>query len=152
AVITGVLTVTVVGGTRLVLHVALAHPYTKGAVLTSMGMLRDRGTARILSGVVPPMPEGTTSGLDRVHRRGALSVVYFEDRLPSVFVNQRGEPAGLAVEMALQLARDLGVTAEFVQVPRTVLDTGVDSSTCDIIMSGVAMTADRALHVRFSAV
>ena len=151
AVITGVLTVGVVGGTRVLLSVVLAHPYTKGAILTSMGMLRDRGTARILSGDVPPMPAVTTSVLDRVHSRGVLRVGYFEDSLPYVFVNQRGETVGFDVEMALQLARDLGVAAELVQVPRTVLDTGLDASMCDIVMSGVAMTADRSLHVRFSA-
>jgi len=86
-----------------------------------------------------------------VHRRGILRVGYFEDSLPYVFVNQRGETVGFDVEMALQLARDLGVTVEMVRVPRTILDTGLDSSVCDVVMSGVAMTADRALHVRFSA-
>ena len=151
AVITGVLTVGVVGGTRLVLQLALARPYTKGAFLTNMGMLRDRGIARILSGVIPPMPAVTTSVLQRVHDRGVLRVGYFDDSLPFVFVNQRGETVGLDVEMALQLARDLGVTAEFMPVPRTVLDTGLDSSVCDVLMSGVAITADRALHVQFSA-
>jgi Na+/H+-dicarboxylate symporter/ABC-type amino acid transport substrate-binding protein len=152
AVITGVLTAVVVGGTRLILQVALARPYTKGDVLTSMGMLRDRGTASILSGNgITPMPPVTTTVLDRVHRRGVLRVGYFEDSLPYVFVNQRGETVGFDVEMALQLARDLGVTAELVEVSRSVLDSGLDSSVCDIVMSGVAMTADRALHVRFSA-
>jgi len=152
ALITGVLTFAVVGGTRLVLQMALDRPYTKGAVLMSMGMLHDRGTAQILSGDrISPMPAVTSSVLERVHRRGILRVGYFEDSLPYVFVNQRGETVGFDVEMALQLARDLGVTVEMVRVPRTILDTGLDSSVCDVVMSGVAMTADRALHVRFSA-
>ena len=48
-------------------------------------------------------------------------------------------------------ARDLGATAELIPVPRTVLDSGLDSDTCDLVMSGVAVTADRSLHVRFSS-
>jgi ABC-type amino acid transport substrate-binding protein len=52
--------------------------------------------------------------------------------------------------MAQQLARDLGVTLEMVEVRRTIFTTGLDPSVCDIVMSGVAVTAERALHVRYS--
>jgi ABC-type amino acid transport substrate-binding protein len=58
---------------------------------------------------------------------------------------------GFDVEMALQLARDLGAAAELVPVARTILDSWLDSGTCDLVMSGVAVTADRSLHVRFSS-
>ena len=40
---------------------------------------------------------------------------------------------------------------EFTPVDRTVLKTGLDPQICDLVMSGVAITADRALHVQFSA-
>jgi len=68
-----------------------------------------------------------------------------------VFDNERGELVGLDVEMALQLARDLGVSLELVRVDSRLLDTGLDPSVCDVVMSGVAITADRALRVRYSA-
>jgi ABC-type amino acid transport substrate-binding protein len=151
AVVTGLLAAAIVGGTRIVLAVALAGTYTNGAVMANMGMLRQRQAATVLVGQVSPMPPVTSSVLDRVRTSGKLRIGYFDDSLPYAFFNSRGELVGLDVEMALQLAADLNVHAEFVRVDRAVLDTTLDATLCDVIMSGVAVTADRALHVRFSA-
>jgi ABC-type amino acid transport substrate-binding protein len=86
-----------------------------------------------------------------VRERGIIRVGYFDDSLPYVFFNARGDLVGFDAEMALQLARDLGVVAEFVPVPRTILDEGLAPAVCDIVMSGAAITADRAATVQFSA-
>jgi len=151
-VITAVLTTAVVSGSRLVLQFALNRPYDKDITLTGMGMLRDRGTAQVFKDQqdVLPLPAATTTVLDRVRRRGALRVGYFEDSLPYVFLNSRGELVGFDVEMALQLARDLGVSAELVPIDRRILIAGLDPRACDIVMSGAAVTADRAISVQFS--
>ena len=152
ATVTILLTAVVVGGTRVLLQAALNRPYDKDTELTSMGFRRERGPATVLrAGHAAPLPSVTTSVLDRVRERGKVRVGFFDDSLPYVFVNQRGELVGFDVEMALQLARDLGVTAEFVPIGRTVLDAGLESSSCDLVMSGVAVTADRSLHLRFSS-
>ncbi len=153
AVITVALTAGVCAGTRMLLRVAANRPYEKDFALTGMGLSASRGTARAFDGEhpVPAMPAITTSVLDRVRQRGILRIGYFDDSLPYVFVNRRGDLVGFDVEMALQLARDLGGTAEFVRVSRTVLEAGLDSRTCDLLMSGIAVTADRALKMRFSA-
>ena len=117
-----------------------------------MGMLRDRGRARVFASPAeaPPLPAVTGSVLDRVRSRGALRVGYFEDSLPYVFVNTHGALVGFDVEMALQLAHDLRVDTEFVRVDRAVLDNGVDPALCDVVMSGVAITADRAGRTQFT--
>jgi ABC-type amino acid transport substrate-binding protein len=122
-------------------------------MLTGMQLLRGPGTGRTfhLGQRVPPMPAITTSVLDRVRDSGVLRVGYFEDSLPYVFVNRRGELVGFDVEMAFQLARDLGVRAELAPVDRTVIDAGLDASVCDLVMSGVVVTAERSMHVQFSA-
>jgi Na+/H+-dicarboxylate symporter len=152
-IITIALTAGVLGGTRVLLQVVLKRPYTKDVTLTSMGLTRERGIARVFDGRhhAPALPSVTTSVLDRVRERGVLRVGYFQDSLPYVFVNRRGELVGFDVEMALQLAQDLGAAAELVPIDRTVLETGLDADTCDLLMSGVAVTADRALHVQFSS-
>jgi ABC-type amino acid transport substrate-binding protein len=118
-----------------------------------MRMLHDRGTARVFKSgePIPPLPPVSSSILDRVRGRGTLRVGYFDDSLPYAFVNRYGELVGFDVEMALQLARDLGVALELVPVDRTILDGGLDPSVCDLVMSGAAVTADRALHLQFSA-
>jgi proton glutamate symport protein len=151
--ITAVLTTAVVSGSRVLLQFALNRPYDKDTTLTGMGMLRDRGSAAVYRDqqAIPPLPAVTSTVLERVRRRGALRVGYFEDSLPYVFFNSRGELVGFDVEMALQLARDLGVSAELVPVDRKILGAGVDPQACDIVMSGAAVTADRAMTVQFSA-
>jgi ABC-type amino acid transport substrate-binding protein len=133
--------------------VALNRPYDQDAMVSGMTPLRDRGRARVFDSGAPPPPlrAVTTSVLDRVRDSRVLRVGYFDDSLPYVFLNRRGELVGFDVEMALQLARDLGVTAELVPVARTVLNDGIDASVCDVVMSGVAVTADRSLQVRFSS-
>jgi len=151
--ITTIATLAVVGGTRVLLRGAMTRPYDQNLLLTNMAMLRDRGPARVFrnAGDAPPLPAVKTSVLDRVRERGIIRVGYFDDSLPYVFFNARGDLVGFDAEMALQLARDLGVVAEFVPVRRTILDEGLDPAVCDIVMSGAAITADRAATVQFSA-
>jgi Na+/H+-dicarboxylate symporter/ABC-type amino acid transport substrate-binding protein len=148
-----ILTAAAVGGTRAALAVALNRPYDKDAMLTARGLLRDRGTPRVFKAgePIPSLPPVARSMLDRIRERQAVRIGYFEDSLPYVFFNQRGELVGFDGEMAMQLARELGVTAEFVPVERTVLDRGLDSSICDVIMSGAVITADRAVQLQFSS-
>jgi Na+/H+-dicarboxylate symporter/ABC-type amino acid transport substrate-binding protein len=152
AIVTGILLVLVVGGSRFVLQVALHRPYDKDTILTGMRMTRDRGPARVYrSGEeVAPLPV-TSSVLDRVRQRGILRVGYFDDSLPFAFFNSRGELVGLDVEMGLQLARDLGVRAELVPIDRAALGSGLDPASCDLVMSGAVIMADRAATVRYSA-
>ena len=145
-------TAALVGGTRVLLQTALNSPYDKDVILSGMGMLRDRGPARVYASPAeaPPLPAVAGSLLDRVRSRGAIRVGYFEDSLPYVFGNTRGALVGFDVEMALQLARDLHVNAEFVKIDRAVLDNGIDPALCDVVMSGVAITADRAARTQFT--
>ena len=150
--ITFITTVCVVGGSRFVLEYALNRPYDKDAVLTGMTFSRDRGTVRVFKpgDAVAPLPPVTSSTLDRVRQRRTLRIGYFEDSLPYAFFNRNGELVGFDVEMAAQFARDLGVTAELVPIDRTILEDGLDPASCDVVMSGAAVTADRAIHVLFS--
>jgi Na+/H+-dicarboxylate symporter/ABC-type amino acid transport substrate-binding protein len=152
ATITAILLAVFVGGSRFVLQVALHRPYDKDTILTGMRMTRDRGTARVYKSgeAVPPLPPLSSSVLDRVRHRGTLRVGYFDDSLPYAFFNSRGELVGLDVEMALQLARDLGVGTELVPVDRAALDAGLDPGACDLVMSGAAIRADRATTVQYS--
>jgi ABC-type amino acid transport substrate-binding protein len=150
-VITVLLFVAVVGGTRVLLEAALQRPYSKDAMLTGMSLLRERGAAHVLEQDAPPLPPVRTSVLARVRERATLRIGYFDDSLPFVFVNGRGELVGFDVEMAMQLAGDLGVDAEFVEISRSLFDDGLDPARCDIVMSGAAVTASRALQVQFSS-
>ena len=151
--ITAVLTLVTVGGLRLLLQFEFRTPYDKGEVLASMEVIRHRADARVFTPgqAPPPLPPVTTSIADRIESSKRIRVGYFDDSLPYAFFNTRGGLVGFDVEMAEQLGRDLGVGVEFVPVSRSILTTGLDASTCDLVMSGVAIGPDRALHVQFSA-
>ena len=153
ACVTVLLTAGVVGGMRALLQTRLNRPYDKDVLLTGMRLLRAPGNGHTFrrGERVPPMPVVTTSVLDRVRESGVLRVGYFDDSLPYAFFNSRGELVGFDVEMAFELARDLGARPDLVPINRSVLDTGLDASACDLVMSGVAITADRSMHVQFSA-
>ena len=150
-VTTLVLAAALVAGTRALVGRATERPYDKDKVLAGMQALRDRGTAQVFRAPAPPLPPATGSVLDRVRERRLLRVGYFEDSLPYVFVNGAGDLVGFDVEMAQQLARELGVGLELVPADRRLFEDGLDPSACDLVMSGTAVTATRALHVRFSA-
>src|SRR3954466_15111039 len=140
-----------IGATRLLLGVLVNKPYDQDSVLAGMRPLHDRGTAHLLTAAAPPLPPPQGSIVDRIHSRRLLRVGYFDDSLPYVFTNARGELVGLDVEMALQLARDLGVELELVPVDRRILDQGLDPAIADVVMSGAAVTADRTTRVLFSS-
>jgi Na+/H+-dicarboxylate symporter/ABC-type amino acid transport substrate-binding protein len=151
AAITVVLAGVTIGGTRWLAGRMATTTYDLDTVLENMYAVRDRGQAQVFTTTPPPpLPPLTGTVLDRVRERRMLRVGYFDDSLPYAFTNKRGELVGFDVEMALQLARDLGVGLEIVHASRTMFDEGLDPSVCDLVMSGAAVTADRALHVRYT--
>jgi ABC-type amino acid transport substrate-binding protein len=140
-----------IGGTRLLLGALLTRPYAQDKVLANMRALRDRGTARVLTAAAAPLAPPAGSVLARIHARQTLRVGYFDDSLPYAFINAGGELVGFDVEMALQLARDLRVALELVPIERRALEHGLDPAACDLVMSGAAVTPDRATRVLFSS-
>jgi ABC-type amino acid transport substrate-binding protein len=153
ALLTVLLTAGMLGGTRVLLETVLKRPYDKDSTLAGMELLRHRGSAHIFDEAhqAPLMAAVATSVLDRVRDGGAVRIGYFDDSLPYAFFNRKRELVGFDVEMGLALAKDLGVEAEFIRVDRAILESGLDTGTCDLVMSGVAVTADRTLHVGFSS-
>lgn len=93
-----------------------------------------------------PMPDRLREGesmLDRIERRGVMRVGFNPEKIPFAYVNSRGELAGFDVEMAHQLAGDLGVTLEFVPVPVEAADEILEGDLLDLVMTGVVANAER---------
>jgi len=151
ALVTVALAVAIVAGTRALVSRLATQPYDKDKILAGMQSLRDRGDAQVFRTPVAPFPALTGSVLDRIRSRRMLRVGYLDDSLPYVFVNGAGDLVGFDVEMAQQLARDLGVGLELVPADRRLFDEGLDPSACDLVMSGAVVTPLRAAQVRFSS-
>ena len=71
--------------------------------------------------------------------------------LPFAFENQAGRLVGFDVEMAYRLAVDMKVALEFVPIDREQVAAMLNGGYVDMIMSGVAVTLERAQDVVFSA-
>ena len=86
------------------------------------------GTDGLAVDEMPPLePLVTTEGrLSTIGRRGTVRVGYLPDSLPFAFRNEDGEVVGFDVEMAHNLAGDLGVELEKV----------VKKEKCDLIVVG----------------
>lgn len=151
ATLTAVLFAATILGTKAFVARVATRPYDKDKVLTGMQAVRERGEAKIFTRTPEPLPTPAGTVLDRIRDRRTIRVGYLDDSLPYVFTNRQGDLVGFDVEMAVQLAHDLNVALELVPVDRGVLTEGLDPSSCDLVMSGLAITSERALHVLFTS-
>jgi Na+/H+-dicarboxylate symporter len=86
-----------------------------------------------------------------ITERGTLRVGYLEDALPFAFRNNDGDVVGLDIELAHSLAHDLDVSLELVQVALDDIGPALENGQLDIVMSGLAITVNRAMRWDFSA-
>lgn len=107
----------------------------------------DRGVAaRQYDQDLPAKEPGASSNgrLATIESRGSLRVGYLKDSLPFAFRNDKGEVVGFDIEMAHNLATDLGVGLEIARIKREDIGKLFDSGQIDIVMSGLAITPTRA--------
>ena len=147
--ITVALVIGVLGSTRLLFATTLSPPYSKDAVLAGMELLSDPVDVTV-SSTPSPAPPTELPPLEAIQARKVLRVGYLPDALPFAFVNQRGDLVGFDAELAHQLARDLGVSLAFVAVDRQRMPQQLADGYCDLVMSGVAVTTDRARDLLLS--
>jgi ABC-type amino acid transport substrate-binding protein len=130
----------------------MAPGYNKSQVLAQMHLLTDPTDAvvhRALPTLDAPLPSVST--LEAIRMRGALRVGYLPDALPYAFFNQNNELVGLDVELAHRLATELGVRLELMPLPREHFPAFLDDGRCDIVMSGVMVTTERASRGVYSS-
>src|SRR4029453_19180218 len=88
--------------------------------------------------------------LEAIDERKVLRVGYLPRAGPFAFFNEGGHLVGFDVELAHRLAREMGVALAFVPVDRERLAAQLAEGYCDLVMSGVAVTTDRAREILFS--
>jgi Na+/H+-dicarboxylate symporter/ABC-type amino acid transport substrate-binding protein len=138
-------------GTRALLDATLDKRHHKDEQLLAMHL--PRGPIRPTLLAQPPAPEPATLGsaLDSIRQRDALRIAFVDDRMPFSFVNGRGDPVGLDVELAATLARDLDVARlELVPLARQVVPEALERGQVDAAMS-MPYVRDLFTRLRFSA-
>jgi ABC-type amino acid transport substrate-binding protein len=152
ALLSVMLTVGVVGGTRFVLSFSATDAYSKDKVLAGMHLLND--PVEVVVHKTPPSHFGVVnkekSHLKRILERGVLRVGYNPDRLPFTFFNNAGGLVGFDVEMAHRLAKELGVSLEFIPFEVDTMANQLNGDHFDVIMAGVPMFTPRLETMSFS--
>ena len=154
AAVSAFLAFLVLGGTRVFFGTIAPPKYDKDRIVASM-QLRNPGPAVVHREPPAGRPgfDSSKSQLELILESKVLRVGYLPDSLPYAYFNAKGELVGFDVEMAHQLAREMGVRLEFVPVkrdPGTILKQ-IDGTYCDLLMSGVVVTTNRTREIAFSS-
>lgn len=94
----------------------------------------------------PPVPQGTLKRVLETHTL-RVGVSLFT---PWTFKNTKGELIGFEIDVANQLAKDLGVRLELKPYDWKDITPALQNNQIDIIVAGMTITPQRALHVSFS--
>jgi polar amino acid transport system substrate-binding protein len=87
--------------------------------------------------------------LQRIVKSGKIRVGMSGAQAPFNAGNRRGELIGFEVDLAKMMAQSMGVEVEFVVKPFPELLPALKASEVDIVMSGIAITAERSLDAVF---
>jgi Na+/H+-dicarboxylate symporter/ABC-type amino acid transport substrate-binding protein len=141
----------IVGGSRVYFEVAVSEPHRLQEVLGQMHLVSDPVETIVHREAPPaPAPEPGGSGIDRALARGRLRACYLRTNLPLSYFNGDGELVGLDIELAHMLARELGLSLEFIPVRRSELAPRLAAGECDLAAASVAITTRRATGVTFA--
>jgi cyclohexadienyl dehydratase len=120
----------------------------KNSLATLLALAAFAAAGVAIAQVSPP------SGKSRLHKvleSGVLRVGTTGDFRPMSFRDPKnGDYAGHDIEVARELAKDLGVKVEFVATDWKTLVTGIQSDKYDVAMSGISMNVDRAKVASFT--
>ena len=152
AILTAVILVGTLGGLRLLFSTVLRQEFAGADLIYGM-QPRLGGEPVDLAASLPSDPPAPAEVrvIQSIRARGALRVLVLPDRMPFAFRNRQGKLVGLDVELAQALATDLGTRAEFYEVASSAFEDTLAKGVCDIGMSGVLITSERAANVLFSA-
>ncbi len=97
----------------------------------------------------PYASEPENGVLNSIQKKGEITVGV-SILPPWVMKNKQGELIGFEIDIANQLARDLGVKLKFKQYQWNEMIPALNKGEVDIIASGLSITPKRALEINFS--
>jgi len=93
---------------------------------------------------------GASTHLDKIKKAGVIKVGTSADYPPFEFVDASGNKTGMDVDLMTEIAKRLGVTVEWVDMPFDSLIAGVQQSKIDLSISGFNYSDERAKVIDFS--
>ena len=151
-IISCTLTLATIGSAGLLFNYGLSEPNNQGEIIAGMHIRSEK--VKTIVHKNPPSyissPELDKSKYSSIIERGYIKVGYLANNLPYSYFNAAGDLVGFDVEMAHIYAKEFNLTLEFVPVTRDNMQELLDAGYCDIIMSGIAVTASRGAEMNFS--
>ena len=153
AVGTGILLV----GTKIYLAKTVSTEMSQAYILDGM-KLKDPIPAEVVKTDIPKSAyqgafktKNAPNRLERIKKEKVLKVGYNPNTMPFAFFNKKGELIGYDVQMAHDLARNLGCEkVVFVKVDFNELDKALDYGIIDIAMSGLYVSLGRIAKMDFT--
>ncbi|MFI5013910.1 MAG: transporter substrate-binding domain-containing protein [Hyphomicrobiales bacterium] len=96
------------------------------------------------------MPAKAESTLDRILKEKKIRITAEVTSPPFGIIDQSGQPDGSEIAVSRQLAKDLGVELELVQVTAPQRIPTLLSGRADVAISSLSITVDRAKTVAFA--
>src|SRR6266851_9536054 len=107
----------------------------------------------VMLAVVPALsvapPASAESTLDKILKDKKIRVAIDVGNPPFGILGKDGEPDGSDVAVARQMAKDMGVALEFVQVPSTGRIPALLAGRADVTIASISVTTDRAKAVMY---
>ncbi len=92
---------------------------------------------------------GNATTLDRILKERVIRIACDTSSPPFGIIGADGKPDGVEVACCRQLAKDLGVELDLVQVVSTQRIPSLLAGRCDVTLSSISITFDRAKTVAF---
>lgn len=93
---------------------------------------------------------GDTNKLEQIQEEGVIQIGLEGTFPPFSYHDESGELAGFEYEIADQIAKDLGVKAEYVETKWDSLIAGLDTDKYDFVINNVSITDERKEKYDFS--
>lgn len=148
---TAIMTVLGVIGVRVFFTHAVPYEYRAGKDLIDREpLVRAAAFTRPDPEVLGQPRTEAGSTLDQIRARGTIRVGYRTEELPFSYEGSSGRLIGHDIDLANLLAADLGVDLELVPVTRSNTAELLNTGSIDTVMSGVAVTPQRAVEMDFT--
>ncbi len=138
----------------LVFRFVVNIEYEKRDVALEMTLQLGEGVeVKVFDRQPPPLPRPAPGVplIQAIKERGVLRVGYpKEGKMPYAYRNRAGELVGLSIDLAYQLASDMGVRLELVPVHHRNLVRDLNSAVVDVVMGHDLITPESAMRLNFT--
>jgi len=134
-----------------VLTKAIPYQYMGGKLLETAKLSHESAPIRAVEQPLPlPQEARGRPRLSIIRQRGVIRVGYLAERLPFVYRNESSELVGYDMDLAHDLAQDLGVTMEISPCTLETAGAWLHEGRIDVLVGGVAVKPWRAEAFAFT--